>query len=327
MSSTSLFYDVNVDEEISVTDLIEQIRRGYSVLMQYPEGRDLRAVFAKDEVFTRLAFGAILCNLFHWEARLRGKRGCDYRNYILERFSWLVPYEERPVPGFDEAEDKNKGRIIVTNHPSDNEMAIAGFWSMRRYPYKRIMYPIDLPGYEGFAGRFFRKFNRAAVDIVPIIPPGSFEFMGKLEALKNLKKSLEEYYLDVALDRLANGHNVVIAQQSEFQEYIFLDKRQYETGQSDGGQRVRSPIGALLMAAHRRGMDLDSFEIVPIAVELPEKAKSRQLNACSRYPIYVGEMMTAAKLVERSGGFRVDYPLLRMMADDIGLPPDLRYGT
>jgi hypothetical protein len=323
----SLIYNIDVDGEIVVSDLIEQIRRGYSVLMQYPEGRDLRAVFAKDEVFTRLAFGAILCNLFHWEARLRGKRGCDYRNYILNRFSWLVPYDERPVSGYDEIEDKNKGRIIVVNHPSDNEMAIAGFWSMRRYPYKRIMYPVDLPGFEGFAGRFFRKFNRAAVDIVPVIPPGSFEFMGKLDALKNLKKRLEEYYTDVALDRLENGHNVIIAQQSEFQEHIFVDRQQYETGQSADGQKVRSPIGALLMAASRRGFDLDRVEIVTMAVELPEKAKSRQLNACARYPMYIGKMETAAQLVDRAGGFRVDYPLLRTMADDIGLPGKLRFPT
>jgi hypothetical protein len=314
----------------NIDDLIDQMaKEDYSILKQSPEGRALRAIFAKDDIVIKLALMIIFNKFGRFVANCRGKSNIGYRAEIIKLLKFLLPYELRPTPDCDVNSAKPSrvrasSKIFVINHPSDNEMMIAGVYSTMLYPEKRICYPVDLPRFE-VAAPYIYKMQAALIDLLPILPPNSFEFMGKPASLEGLRKELNIYYKHKITDSIIAGDSIIIAPQTELQEHIFIDEAQYLTGCSASGKKVRTSVGSLLLAAHRKGVNLEDIEIIVMAVDLPKNAKYRQMNIFKQYPTYVGKIVTARDLVETVGNFHVDYKILLMMANDVGLPQRCSY--
>jgi hypothetical protein len=163
------------------------------------------------------------------------------------------------------------------------------------------------------------------MNITPVIPPEVFEYMGSPDDMAELKKILFKRYNDLALEYLANGDAVVIAQPAAMHKHLFVDKLQYETGVSAAGEKNIRPIGMLLAGAKKAGI-LDKIDIVPQAYALPPGADFYIFNVLKKYKMHIGKIRSGAEFAVGDDKFKsADYHLLREMADNMGLPEDYKY--
>jgi hypothetical protein len=324
----------------NTAQLIQELfRHKKSVLKQSKEGRALRRVFGRDDAFVGFLLNFCLSGFVHVFANLlSGEKlpQAEYRQWLAKKLRFFVPYKEVYMSPVIEPYQKNdRPRILVTNHPSDNELVILGSWSILN-SHRRLIFPIDYPRFEGFGVRIYDKLIRIMNAILaPVLPPGSMEFLNDHEKYIRFQNMLNQDYAGLVCDswvavtedstQSLPVSDTIIAQQCQFQEHLFVDRQQYLTGRSETGQKIRKPIGNLLQAAVKRGIDIAKVDLIFMPVEL--NGKSNRLNLCREYPVHISPIFTAAEWLNRVGGrfADVDYRILRYMADEMGMPTHTLY--
>ncbi|MDR1196983.1 MAG: hypothetical protein LBL08_01785 [Candidatus Nomurabacteria bacterium] len=312
-------------------ELIEMLAGGgLSAMATNDQGRQMRLEFYKDDIICNTAFFLAFNPVFQGVANA-GERlgfetwGDNYRQTVLKIVGSVLPYEELPVEDYDKDEDKSNGKLVVCNHPSSGDPPMSAIWAIRRYPDKKILMPVDLPRFEAI-GRWHQALGKAWVNIMPVIPPEVSEYMGSSEDMDELKNILFKRYHELALEYLANGDMVAIAQPAAMHKHLFADKSQYETGVSADGEKNIRPVGMLLNSAKKTGI-LDKIDVVPHAYSLAPDADFYVFNMFKKSKMHIGKIRSGAELVEADGGkcSTADYRLLKEMADNMGMPEEYKY--